>query len=78
MSFSLSWINVTIISSPFFLAPIISLTVETGTSIPVDNDSKLVSLSGGMNLSVRTVMIDDISLSSLWILDGHKSLYLYN
>ena len=78
MSFSLSWINVAITSSPFFLAPIISLTVETGTSIPVDNDSKLVSLSGGMNLSVRTVMTDDISLSSFWILDGHKSLYLYN
>ena len=48
--------NVAISSSPFFLVPIISLAVETGTSIPFDTDSKLVSLSGGMNFSVRTVM----------------------
>ena len=70
--------NVAISSSPFFLVPIISLAVETGTSIPFDTDSKLVSLSGGMNFSVRTVMTDDTSLSSFWILDGDKSLYLCN
>ena len=78
LSFSLSSMNVAISSSPFFSAPIISLAVETGTSIPVDIDSKLVSLSGGMNVSVRTVMTDDTSLSSFWILDGDKSLCLYN
>ena len=70
LSFSLSSMNVAISSLPFFSAPIISLAVETGTSIPVDIDSNLVSLSGGMNLSVRAVMTDDTSLLSVWILDG--------
>ena len=62
LSFSLSSMNVAISSLPFFSAPIISLAVETGTSIPVDIDSNLVSLSGGMNLSVRAVMTDDTPL----------------
>ena len=78
LPFSFSSMNVAISSSPFFLAPIILLAVETGTSIPVDIDSKLVSLSGGMNVYVRRVMTNDTSLSSFWILDGDKSLCLYN
>ena len=78
LSFSLSLMNFAISSSPFFSAPIISLAVETGTSMPVDIDSNFVSLSEGMNVSVRTMMTDDTSLSSFWILDGDKSLYLCN
>ena len=78
LCFSLSLVNVAISSSPFLSAPITLLAVGTGTSIPVDIDSKLVSLSGEMNVSVRTVITDDTSLSSFWILDGSKSLCFYN
>ena len=42
LSVSLSSMNVIISSSPLSSTPIISLAAETGTSIPVDIDSKLV------------------------------------